>query len=241
MVSGYYETFKFRGQSWTRYPAEADAAYVMGLDLGQSTDPTALVVMHHTRTPLDSWSVDKDKCITRQDMDERFDVTWAERVPLGTSYPAIVDHVREVLSRPPLRQAGCHLVIDESGVGRAVGDMFEQAGLRAIRCAITSGSDAVQIDHGLRWHVAKSLLISGVDARLHAGELRFAAELREAPALREELKEFQRHVTAAGRATYAPRVGKHDDLTLACALCVWWCVERQRHCGAYTGGLTGLY
>ncbi len=38
-------------------------------------------------------------------------------------------------TRPPLRDR-CHLVIDESGVGRAVGDMFDAAGLRPVRVSI---------------------------------------------------------------------------------------------------------
>ena len=65
----------------------------------------------------------------------------AERLKLGTSYPDIVAHVREVLARPPLRD-GCDLVIDESGVGRAVSDMFNAAGLRPVRVSITAGTDA---------------------------------------------------------------------------------------------------
>ena len=140
------------------------------------------------------------KRTTRQDIEERFDCVHAERLPLGTPYPDVVALVRDVLNRPPLRDR-CHLVIDESGVGRAVGDMFAAAGLRAVRVAITAGTDATKQD-GLRWSVAKSLLISGVDARLHSGELRFAAELQESEALRDELRDFRRHVGAAGRATY---------------------------------------
>jgi hypothetical protein len=141
------------------------------------------------------------------------------------------------LNRPPLRDC-CHLVIDESGVGRAVGDMFEDAALRAVRVAITAGVDAVKQD-GLRWSVAKSLLISSVDAKLHSGELRFAAELTEAHALAEELKDFRRHLTSAGRATYQARTGKHDDLVLAVAIALWWAVERGRH-QIYIGPLRGL-
>ena len=44
MVMTNYETFTYRGQTWTRYPApSADEAFVMGVDLGQSQDPTAIV------------------------------------------------------------------------------------------------------------------------------------------------------------------------------------------------------
>jgi hypothetical protein len=183
-------------------------------------DPTAIIVLRATSTPLETWTTNEVACTIKQDIEQHFDVVHAERLRLGTSYPEIVAHVREVLARPPLRH-GSDLVIDESGVGRAVGDMFDAAGLKPIR-------------------VAKSLLISGVDARLHSGELRFAADLGQAHALAEELKDFRRHLTAAGRATSQARTGKHDDLVLAVAIALWWAVERRRH-QAYTGPLLGLY
>jgi hypothetical protein len=238
MLGTNYETFDCRGQRWTRIPADpSDEAYVMGVDLGQSQDPTAIVVMKHTRAPLETWTVNDKALTTKQDIEEHFDVVHAERLPLGTSYPDVVSHVREVLNRPPLRDR-CHLVIDESGVGRAVGDMFSNAGLRAVRVSITAGTEVTKQD-GLRWSVAKSVLISGVDARLHAGRLRFAAELEEAPAIAKELKDFRRHLTAAGRATYQARVGKHDDLVLAVAFALWWAVERRKHT-TRVGHLQGL-
>lgn len=184
------ETFEYHGETWTRYPAPAaDEAFVMGVDLGQSQDPTALVVLHHRRAPLDTWTVNENARKTKQDVEELFDCVVAERVPLNTSYPDIVAHVGEVLNRPPLHDR-CDLVIDESGVGRPVGDLFDVAGLGPIRASITGGTDATK-QPGRRWSVAKSLLISGVDARLHAGELRFAAELGEAHAL---------HVVATSRS-----------------------------------------
>jgi hypothetical protein len=77
--------------------------------------------------------------------------------------------------------------------------------------------------------VGKPLLISGVDARLHSGELRFAADLTEAHALADELKDFRRHLTSAGRATYQARTGKHDDLVLAVAIALWWAGERRKY------------
>jgi hypothetical protein len=234
-----FETFEYRGQRWTSYPAAPlEEVFIMGVDLGQSQDPTALAVMRHTLTPLGSWTVNTKAHTTRQDIEQRYDGVHVERIKLGTSYPDVVAHVRDVLNRPPLRDR-CHLVIDESGVGRAVGDMFEAAGLRAVRVSITAGTDVVKQD-GRRWSVAKSLLISGVDARLHSGELRFAAELGEASALAEELKDFRRHLTAAGRATYQARTGKHDDLVLAVAIALWWGEERRKY-RTLVGAITGLF
>lgn len=210
---------------------------MIGLDLGQSQDPTAIVVLHHRREPLDSWKVNETDLTTRQDIRERFDCVVAERLKLGMSYPEIVSYVREVLARPPLKY-GCYLVIDESGVGRPVGDMYDAAGLKPVRVTITAGNNAEKKD-GRRWNVAKSLLISGVDARLHAGELRFAAELGEAHALAEELKDFRRHVTSAGRQSFQARLGKHDDLVLSVSLAVWWCTMRRKF-WASVGPLRGL-
>jgi hypothetical protein len=99
--------------------------------------------------------------------------------------------------------------------------MCEAGGLSPNRVTITAGHEATQ--HGaLSWHVPKALLISGLDARLHSGELQIANALAEAAALQEELKDFQRKVSDAGRATYNARNGAHDDLVLAVAIAVWF-------------------
>jgi hypothetical protein len=65
-----------------------------------------------------------------------------------------------------------------------------------------------------------------LDARLHTGELRIAAELTEAGALAEELKDFRRKVSVAGRYSFEARVDKHDDLVLAVAIGLWAIVGR---------------
>jgi hypothetical protein len=150
-----YQAFEHKGQRWTRHPAVAEEAYVMGVDLGQSQDPTAIGVLHHTKTPLDTWTVHEKALKTVQDVQQRFDCVVAERVPLNTSYPDIVAYVGEMLRRPALRDR-CHLVIDESGVGRAVGDMFEAAGMRAVRVSITAGTDATKLDGVRRWSVVRT-------------------------------------------------------------------------------------
>ena len=126
---------------------------------------------------------------------ETFDVRHLQRLPLGLSYPEQVDAVAQLLARPPLGKA--ELVIDETGVGRAVGDLFEGARLSPPRVTITAGLDQSWVGPH-RWHVAKGILISGLDARLHTGELRFAADLHEAGAIAEELKDFRQKVVRGG-------------------------------------------
>lgn len=211
---------------WHSIPARSRDEWIVSVDLGQSTDPSAVCVMHHMVTVRDIWKPIVERKIWIQDRTIRYDVLHLERLPLGMPYPEQVGHVANILRRPPLDKLSPKLVIDETGVGRAVGDIFDQAGLRPERVTITAGLEVTQHD-ACSWHVAKSILISGLDAALHLGELRIAAKLHDATALGEELKDFQRSVSAAGRATYAARVGKHDDLVLAVALGIWRAKNRN--------------
>jgi len=194
------------------YGREEIDRWVLAADLGQSSDPTAICVMQHRI--VQHRNVDE---ITR--VSEHFDVRHLQRLPLGLSYVDQVAEVARLLARPPLCD-GCAFVIDNTGVGRAVGDLFDDAGMRPTKVTITAGNEQTRIDDN-RWHVPKGILISTLDARLHLGELRIAAGLTEAGPLAEELKDFQRKVSAAGRSTWEARVGKHDDLVLAVALALW--------------------
>jgi hypothetical protein len=121
--------------------------YVVGLDLGQSSDPTAIAVIQHTKGVLDAGTELERHCglsTVKQTPAEHFDVRHLERLPLGTSYPAVVQHIKDLLSRPPLcghdSIKPAQLVIDESGVGRAVGDIFSEAGLKPFKVSITAGA-----------------------------------------------------------------------------------------------------
>lgn len=211
-------------REWRRAPATFRQRFIVGVDLGQSTDPTAIAVLHWRRRPLNTWS--HENFVHRQDVEEHLDVRHLERLPLGMAYPAVVQHVADLLARPPLCGdedfPAAELVIDETGVGRAVGDIFEAAGMRPKRVTITAGLETTS-GHGFnRHHVAKTILISQLDAALHTGRLRFAAALTDANAMAEELKDFRRKVSDAGRSSYAARTGKHDDLVLAVAIAIWW-------------------
>jgi hypothetical protein len=192
--------------------------YVLAADLGQSSDPTAIAVIEHRHAFREHARGGTDQ------VEDTFDVRHLARLPLGLSYPAVVQEVGHLLARPPLL-GNCELVIDETGVGRAVADIFDTAGLNPLRVSITAGSDQTWNGRG-GWNVSKQILISTLDARLHTGELRFAKELLEAGAMQEELKDFRRKVSVAGRYAYEARVGKHDDLVLAVSIGLWAIVGR---------------
>jgi hypothetical protein len=194
----------------------ATTKYVLACDLGQSTDPTALCALEHTHSfrEHERGGVDQHE--------DSFAVRHLQRLPLGMPYPDQIAEIARIAARPPL--VGCEIVFDATGVGLPVANIADTVGMKPTRVIITAGAEQSFVNGA--WHVAKASLVSILDARLHLGELRFAAELLEAGAMREELRDFKRKVSAAGRFQYEARVGRHDDLVLAVALALWLCVGR---------------
>jgi hypothetical protein len=172
--------------------------FVVSCDLGQSMDPTAVAVLEKKIGVLDFRpKLDRNCNIAGppQKPDERIEVRHLERLPLGMTYPNIVAHVGSLLARAPLcggeGQTPAELVIDETGVGRPVGDLFVESGMKStVRVTITGGNE-VTSQGGNRWHVSKTVLVSRLDALLHTGKLKFAAELAESEAMKNELKDFR--------------------------------------------------
>jgi hypothetical protein len=114
------------------------------------------------------------------------------------------------------------LVIDATGVGRPVADLFIERGRWLVPVLITSGAQATRDEFGY-WHVPKVHLVSTVQILLQSKRLKIARALPEAQTLVEELLSFEAKITTAANATYgAWREGKHDDLVLGLALACWY-------------------
>jgi hypothetical protein len=178
--------------------------FYIGVDPGQSIDPTAVAVVQR---------------VSRDNGKPLFRCGHLERLPLATPYPGVVQHVRRLVSKEPFL-GHSELVLDLTGVGRPVGDLFQAEGLRPVKVSITAGDNETRNEHGI-WHVAKLLLVSTVQALLHDGRLQIQKDLPEAPVLKVELEDFRASVTDSGRWTFGARSGAHDDLVLALALALW--------------------
>jgi len=127
-----------------------------------------------------------------------YQVGHLERVPLGTPYPGIVAHVGRLLGKLP----NAELVIDYTGVGRPVFDLFTYAGISPVGVLITGG--AVETHDGAIYGVPKLTLVSRLQALLHEGRLKIHKELSEAETLVGELQDFRVEFTAAGHLTFYP-------------------------------------
>ena len=179
--------------------------YLVGLDLGQAQDYTALVIAEQQGTPPTA----------------SYHVRHLERVPLGTAYPVIVSHVQALLQHPTLQRQST-LVVDATGCGRPVVDLLTQAQLDPVAVSIHGGD---QVSHDWHhWRVPKRDLVSVLQVLLQTERLKVAKALQLSQVLVQELLNFR--VTIDPRTAHdsysAWREGQHDDLVLATALAVWW-------------------
>jgi hypothetical protein len=211
--------------TWKQYPAYVIDEWLVGCDLGKSIDSTAIAIVHHTVRGTGKWLANDRAQYWREETKQSLDVLHVERFPLGVNYVTQSRMLTEILLREPLKSRRTALIVDQSGVGAGVVDLMESTGLRPIRLQITAGAE--QTNEGRVWRVAKQILISKLEAAMHSKELQVAAALTESGALRDELRDFQRHTTATGANTWSARAGKHDDIVLAVSYAVWWANNRH--------------
>jgi hypothetical protein len=215
--------------------------FIMGVDLGQAQDYTAVVVLerearatgeikerlhHGTRITYG------DGRVLGGDWTEKTPVTvnyftarYLERLPLGTPYPEQVRQIKNLYER--LRDDGkdVSLAVDATGVGRPVVDMLTQARLPVTAISITAGDTVTR--EGRDYRVPKRDLASVVQVLLQTSRLKIDATLPEASILTAELEGFKYNITASGHDRYgndvaAWREAAHDDLVLATAVACWW-------------------
>lgn len=204
---------------------------IIGCDLGQARDWTALAVLEQYRAPrTDAFTPSP----------ARYDLVHLERMR-ETSYVDIVTHVtrllrairdRYTIRRPeyvrrfrPDAEPNITLVVDATGVGMAVTDLFRRADLPGRMIAVTiTGGDAVTRD-GDTARVPKRDLASGIQVLLQSSRLRIAQGLSLAPVLQSELLNFRVRISLSGHDSYGAgsdwRDSAHDDLVLAVALACW--------------------
>lgn len=185
-------------------PTPVASSFFVGLDLGQARDFTALAVVE--RTP-------------QGDGKPAHAVRQLHRWPLGTLYPEIVRDVAGLLSSPPLR--GCHFLVDQTGVGRAVVDLFREAAMPVSLYPVTFTGGGTWTRPADSIHLGKVLMVGVLQASLQSRRLHVAAlPLRDV--LLRELQTFKVKVTAAGNETFESwREQDHDDLVFAVGMACW--------------------
>jgi hypothetical protein len=197
--------------------------FFVGLDLGQASDYTALVIVERVQVPDGPVNTNLEQP-TRTELRCQH----AERLPLGVPYPAVVTHVTTLLDSRLLK-GRTSLVVDHTGVGRPVFDMFEASPLSCPLTGITiTGGDTVSWDSN-RARVPKRDLIGAAQVALQNRVLLLAPSMPHAAMLVAELRNFRVKidVTTAHDSYSAWRENIHDDLVLSLSMACWMAQETR--------------
>jgi hypothetical protein len=185
--------------------------YVVGLDLGRSSDFTALAVLERTWRRADD---------ARTGLVRTYAVRHLRRWQLKTPYDRIIEDVVKLVASPPLDNP--KLAVDQTGVGAAVVDVLRRARPRCrLRPVVITAGHRATSEGGVH-HTPKKELVSTLQVLLQSRRLK-VAHLPERELLVKELLAFKVKVTiSANEQSEAWRERDHDDLVLAVALAVWY-------------------
>ncbi len=192
--------------------------FFMGEDLGQAADFTAIAVIEATGL--------------------EYRVRHLQRFALMTPYPDMIRETARIRSVLP----GSILVVDRTGVGRPVVDLFWDAGLAPWAITITGAGEAKNeatesvrkggmiVTPSLRdrisWTVPKRDLVGSMAIAFQTRMLKISSKLPDAKILTDELLNFKVKITESRKGQVhdsyeAWREGDHDDLVLAVAIALW--------------------
>lgn len=214
-----------------------DPIYIIGLDLGQSADFSAMVVNDRRLQPTgvqvptgeselviypDQQS--EIRPITTEAMEPHYGIRHIERFKLGTSYIAVAARLRDLIKALPSKPI---LAIDYTGVGQAVLDIivYAQLGIPivAVQIATSQMKDATRDKmRPWKWTVPKRDLVAVMHVLLQTDRFRVADGVPDRELLREEMRSFRMKITDSANLQFGEwRDGQHDDLVLATALSCW--------------------
>jgi hypothetical protein len=191
----------------------AQPSYFVGLDLAQTQDYSALVILERRGFSPQTYN---------------FDCKYLKRWELRTGYPEIVSDVVKLVNSSQLTENVRErpvLALDQTGVGAGIADLFrlEKMAAKLIPIYITSGSDVTR-DGDVR-RVPKRTLVTNTAIALQTGKLQISEQLPLTETLVAELQNFKAKITTAGNDTYGAgaewRVGNNDDLVLALSMALW--------------------
>ena len=189
---------------------------ILGVDPGQRRDPAGLAVI------------------------DGFDILHLERV-LGLSYPRLAERVAVLLAQLPAARPGgvgrpactaggyadrmraevaairaTPIVVDATGVGRAVVDLLEALHLTPVAATLTGGGK-LRVS-GREVSLPRRVLFRPLQAALEVGRLRVG----EGCPYRDELAQEVLAARGGPSGAESRGAGHHGDLMTAVALAVWW-------------------
>ncbi len=186
----------------------------IGVDLGQVSDPSAIVVAELQRR-----NYTRERGLPVRGGEIHYVIHGLERLPLGTSYPDVVERVRWYIEHEKVKAIDRtpKIFLDTTGLGQPVSDQFKEKGIRHIRVFLTGGN--AEHWEGNELHLPKMNLVSNLQVLLQNHRVHLPPDAPETPALVSELLTFELKVTDTAHVQFgAFKVGAHDDLAVALGL-----------------------
>lgn len=184
--------------------------YFIGLDLGQSSEYTALAVLERTA-----------QIVTKAPKQWAwiYAIRHLQRFAIGTPYTQVLSTVLQLTREPPLNKAT--LVMDQTSVGEPIVRLFRQSSLQiSMRpVMIVVGHDGGR--HDGCTSIPKRELASVLQLVLQDRRLQIATQLEHAQTLAGEFRNFRMKSTALMDEANAWREREHDDLVFAVGVAIW--------------------
>ena len=192
------------------------AHFLIAVTVGVGIQPTAIAVVEQEVLKSHGWLLETGALRLKH----------LERMPLDASYPDIAARVSTLLETPEIKDGercgGAQVVIDVTGSGRAILELFERVEIEPVVVTITSAGvreDQVGFND---WRVPKVELIGALRVVYETRRLKMAKDIDLVQTLVSELREFKmRPPRIDPSAPETWRDGQFDDLVFAVALVAW--------------------
>jgi len=184
--------------------------YLIGVDLAEAADYTAIAVIERTVT--------EKVGVYRLRHLERFQ---------DRPYTDIARHLRGLVAalRTAETRRAVTVIFDRTGVGAGVGHILAESDIDGqVIAVLIHGGDQVSGDEQEGFRVPKKDLVAAVATTMQDGRLRIRPTMTLAPVLVDELGYFRSKINiSTGHERFeAWRERQHDDTVLAVALAVWY-------------------
>lgn len=199
------------------------STFTLGVDLGQSIDPTALCLIERRvfGTGEVEWTrgTREGASNPRRMLAVRRIIKGLELLPLGKSYYDIADHI--AARKAQIDGHGkCSVVYDETGA-RGTGEIIKAQIPAAIGVALTGGDEDNDLGDG-HMTTSKAHMVTRLLGAVESMDLEAADGLPEFDGFLRHLVDLRRKVSILGRYSFDARSGAHDDFVTAAGLAYWW-------------------
>jgi hypothetical protein len=208
-----------------RYRDSKEREIVLSVDLGKMQDFTAYTISEI----LPESREEKSGATTTL---KTVNVRDIQRLPLGTSYHDIADHIYDLffderlklIDPKTLNPIFPTMLVDAGGVGEAVADdLSRRLGLLFIRYRLVRGTSETRKARR-NYTVPRTRMFEQLYAAFTDDRIRIEPRLKLAESLLTELRNLRPEANEeTGYVKVVHREGEHDDMAICLAGTNWWC------------------